>query len=165
VKPVRHGNIVDFGAFRLLALNFISKHQIPGYPTVEDGDLAEVCYQDARPPLLAFVHWGEEYTTVAGPNEHSAAANLLDCGVGAIIGAHSHRASSGIEITRGGDQQVTFSLGNLLFDQNRTVASGALLELRVFEQGTYATRLIRIPNLYDLGHDKLIDSSGIKKPD
>jgi poly-gamma-glutamate synthesis protein (capsule biosynthesis protein) len=151
VKPVRHGEIVDFGAFRLLALNFISKQQIAGFPTVKDGDLAQLCHRPARPPLLAFVHWGEEYSTIAGGDEYAAASHLADCGAVGIIGAHSHRASSTIEVTRGGAQQVTFSLGNLLFDQSGRVSSGAILELRVFEQGTFATRLIPIPNLYDLG--------------
>jgi AmmeMemoRadiSam system protein B len=151
IKPVRHGEMVDFGAFRLLALNFVSKQQIAGYPTVKDGDLAQLCHRPAQPPLLAFVHWGEEYSTIAGGDEYAAASQLADCGVVGIIGAHSHRASGAIETTRGGAQQVTFSLGNLLFDQNGRVSSGAILELRVFEQGTFATRLIPIPNLYDLG--------------
>ena len=44
---------------------------------------------------------------------------------------------------------MTFSLGNLLFDQRGARSSSALIELRVFEQGTYATRLIPAPNLYE----------------
>ena len=52
---------------------------------------------------------------------------------------------------QGGEYQMTYSLGNLLFDQTTDRSSGALLELRAFEQGTYATRLIPIPNLFELG--------------
>jgi poly-gamma-glutamate synthesis protein (capsule biosynthesis protein) len=157
IKPVRHNEIVDFGAFRLLALNFISKRQIEGFPTVGSGDLQAICQRDANPPLLAFVHWGREYTIAATNAEHEAASGLLDCGVQGIIGAHSHRASYRIEAVRGGAQQIAFSLGNLLFDQNGNVGSGALLELRVFQQGTFATRLVPIPNLYDLGHQVLLE--------
>jgi poly-gamma-glutamate synthesis protein (capsule biosynthesis protein) len=162
VKPLRHGEIADLGAFRLIALNFISKRQINGFPVVEEGDLAQICRQQARPPLLAFVHWGNEYSTTAGAAQYSTASQLLDCGVTGIIGAHSHRASAGVEAVRGGAQQITFSLGNLLFDQNGSVASGAVLELRVFEQGTFATRLISIPNLYDLGHDELLKRARVR---
>jgi len=157
IKPIRHGEIADLGAFRLLALNFISKRQISGFPTVEDGDLAKICQRESRPPLVAFVHWGREYSRQAGDAEYDAASQLLDCGVAAIIGAHSHKAGAGVESVRGGAQQITFSLGNFLFDQNGTVATGAILELRVFEQGTFATRFIPIPNLYDLGHNKLFE--------
>jgi AmmeMemoRadiSam system protein B len=151
IKPLQHDEIVDFGSFRLLALNFISKRQIPGYPTAREGDLAHICRLPARPPLLAFLHWGEEYHTVPGADEDAVASQLGDCGIGGIIGAHSHRASNAITLAHGGSVQMAFSLGNLLFDQNGGVSSGAILELRVFDQGTFTTRLIPIPNLYDIG--------------
>ncbi len=40
------------------------------------------------------------------------------------------------------------SLGNLLFDQTQRERGGALLEVRCFEQGTFATRVIPVGNLY-----------------
>jgi poly-gamma-glutamate synthesis protein (capsule biosynthesis protein) len=76
---------------------------------------------------------------------------MHSCGVSAIVGTHSHRASAQIEALQGGEYQLTFSLGNLLFDQRSERSSGALLELRVFEQGTFATRLVPVPNLYEFG--------------
>ena len=72
------------------------------------------------------------------------------CGVSAVVGAHSHLASRGIEAPQGGEYQMTFSLGNFLFDQRGPRSSSALVELRVFELGTFATRLIPAPNLYEL---------------
>jgi AmmeMemoRadiSam system protein B len=156
VRAIRHGEIADLGKFRLLALNFISKRQIPDFPIAQDSDLDELCQRPARPPLLAFVHWGHEYANAAGQSEDLIADRLLDCGVSAIIGAHSHRASTGIEVRHGGAQQVTYSLGNLVFDQNGSVASGAVLELRLFNQGTFATRLLPIANLYDLARRELM---------
>jgi len=45
---------------------------------------------------------------------------------------------------------MAYSLGNFLFDQGAAKASGRLLELRVFGQGTIAARLIELPNLFDL---------------
>ena len=109
----------------------------------------------ARPPLLAFVHWGQEYTTSAGAAEYAAAQAMQACGVGAIIGAHPHQAAARIEALQGGEYQLTYSLGNLLFDQTAGRSSGALLELRAFRQGTYATRLIPIPNLFELGVERM----------
>jgi AmmeMemoRadiSam system protein B len=160
VQALQHGEIADLGKFRLVTLNFVSKRQIPGFPVVQDGELNALCAHQARPPLLAFVHWGTEYDTVAGDSEHAIARQMLDCGVAGIIGAHSHRASTAIEATRGGAQQITYSLGNLLFDQNGSIGSGAILELRVFSQGTFATRLLPIADVYDLGRGLLPGATG-----
>jgi poly-gamma-glutamate synthesis protein (capsule biosynthesis protein) len=48
---------------------------------------------------------------------------------------------------------MLFSLGNLLFDQTSPRGSGALLEVRVFRQGTVAARVIPVPNLFELGRE------------
>ena len=66
VRALQHGEIADLGKFRLVTLNFVSKRQIPGFPVVQDGELNDLCAHQARPPLLAFLHWGTEYSTVAG---------------------------------------------------------------------------------------------------
>jgi poly-gamma-glutamate synthesis protein (capsule biosynthesis protein) len=44
---------------------------------------------------------------------------------------------------------LAYSLGNFLFDQRSEVASAAVLEVRVFEQGTYFARLVPIPNFFE----------------
>lgn len=152
IVPIRHGEIADLGAFRVLALNYVSKGTIPDFPMVRTGDLPGLCQQPAQPPLVAFVHWGEEFTTAPRALERAQAAVLADCGISAVVGAHSHQASGRIFQLAGGGQQLTYSLGNFLFDQHSPVGSGALLELRLFQQGTYATRLIPIPNLFDVGN-------------
>lgn len=56
---------------------------------------------------------------------------------------------------QGGEYQLTYSLGNLLFDQTASRGSGALLELRAFKQGTFATRLVPIANMFELGAERL----------
>jgi poly-gamma-glutamate synthesis protein (capsule biosynthesis protein) len=38
-----------------------------------------------------------------------------------------------------------------LFDQSASRASGALVEMRVFEQGTVFMRNIPLPNFFDMG--------------
>ena len=155
IVPIGHKEIVDVGPFRLLALNFIGKFDYRDYPVVKDHDLDGICTMQARPPLLAFVHWGQEYTNVAAPAQYAAAQAIRNCGVSAIIGAHPHQAATRIEALQGGEYMLTYSLGNLLFDQTATRSSGALLELRAFRQGTYAMRLIPIPDLFEFGVQRL----------
>jgi poly-gamma-glutamate synthesis protein (capsule biosynthesis protein) len=154
IAPIRNESIIDLGAFRLIGLNFISKATTPGFPMARESDLRAICDRPAKPPLLAFVHWGTEYTSALGTDERRIAGELRQCGVSAIIGAHSHQASGTIEAELGGAQQITYSLGNLLFDQKSPRGSGSLLELRVFNEGTFATRLIPMENLFDLGSRK-----------
>jgi poly-gamma-glutamate synthesis protein (capsule biosynthesis protein) len=155
IAPLGHEQIVDVGPFRLLGLNFIGKADYRGYPVVKENELDRLCRMSARPPLIAFVHWGEEYTDRAGPAEYAAAQAMQACGLAAVIGAHPHHAAAHIEAMQGGEYQLTYSLGNLLFDQAGERGSGALLELRAFKQGTFATRLIPIPNLFDFGLEQL----------
>jgi AmmeMemoRadiSam system protein B len=166
IVPLGHKEVIDLGPLRLLGLNFIGKFGYRDYPMVKDGDLEEVCQMTAQPPLLAFVHWGHEYTNTAGAPEYAAAQSLHECGVDAVIGSHSHQATPQIEAMEGGEYQLTYSLGNFLFDQMPNRTSGALLELRAFKQGTYATRLISIPNLFELAAERLqADQQGeIKSP-
>jgi poly-gamma-glutamate synthesis protein (capsule biosynthesis protein) len=110
-----------------------------------------LCSKEARPPLIVFIHWGEEFASAAGSDEYSVASTLHSCGVSAIIGTHSHVASSSVEALQGGEYQMTFSLGNLLFDQRTAPSSGALVEMRIFELGTYTTRIVPIPNFFERG--------------
>jgi AmmeMemoRadiSam system protein B len=149
VTPLKHGALTDFGAFRLLTLNFVGGKLI-GDAIADPGHLDWVCGLDAAPPLIAFVHWGSEYTIEAGAKERSIAQTLARCGVSLIIGGHSHQASGAIEPINGGRSQMVYSLGNFIFDQTAPRGTGSLLELRVFRQGTIAARLIPIPNLFEL---------------
>src|SRR5690606_21482057 len=116
----------------------------------DSADLDWVCALDAAPPLVAYVHWGPEYVTAAGEKERGIADALAQCGVSLIVGNHSHQAADSIEALRGGAVQTVYSLGNFIFDQTSPRGTGALLEVRAFEQGTIAARLIPIPNLFEL---------------
>ena len=51
----------------------------------------------------------------------------------------------------GGDVAEFYSLGNFLFDQSATRSSGAMVEMRIFEQGTIFMRTIPLPNFFDMG--------------
>lgn len=149
IQPLEHGVVRDMGTFRLLALNFVGGKFLTDAIANPD-QLDWVCGLHAAPPLVAFVHWGTEYVTTASDKEREIADALARCGVTLIVGAHSHQASASIEPLRGGAAQMVYSLGNFIFDQSAPRGSGALLEMRVFKQGTVAARLIPIPNLFDL---------------
>jgi Bacterial capsule synthesis protein PGA_cap/Memo-like protein len=156
INPLLHMRPVEFGQMGVVAINFIGARDYKGYPVIKsDAELQKLCDTRSRSPLIAFVHWGDEYRRDANPAQYGAAEALHKCGVGIIIGAHSHQASRGIEAPRGGEYLMLGSLGNLLFDQRGGQVSGALLELRRFAKGTVATRLIPIPNLYELAFDHI----------
>ncbi len=147
LQVLSHGAVADLGPVRVLALNFL-----PGRDphVLNISDMGNLCSLDARAPLIAFVHWGVEYTSKPSVAEQLLADRFAACGFSALIGGHSHRADTTLRLSLG-QMQWAFSLGNLLFDQNASRASGQLAELRVFEQGTVALRLITLPNLFELG--------------
>lgn len=152
IVPLLQGEVADLGPVRIAALNFVGRGDRIGYPVVGPGDLDRLCQDPARPPLVAFVHWGHEYVTEIGPDQDAAARDLARCGVAAVVGAHSHRSVEGISAPEGGAYAVVGSLGNMLFDQTSPRGSGTLLEVRRFRQGTLALRLLPLPNLFDLAN-------------
>lgn len=154
IAPLEHLVPVDLGAFRLVAINYIGVGDFKRYPAARmpEGNRSDVdalCRMALRPPVLAMVHWGEEYTDAGGAREQAIARDLARCGISAIIGAHSHKASPKPELSSSGDQVTVYSVGNLIFDQFSSTSSGALAELRVFARGTFALRVVPIPNLYE----------------
>jgi AmmeMemoRadiSam system protein B len=171
IAPLLHMQPVDLGPLGLpmgvVAVNFIGANDYRHYPVAKSAaDVQSLCRMPARAPLIALVHWGEEYTRAARPADLAIAQALHGCGVAAVVGAHSHQAAPGIDALQGGEFQATFSLGNLLFDQKSDRASSALLELRRFKQGTFATRLIALPNLFELANGELARKAGAgRSPD
>lgn len=155
ITTLPHGAPKDFGPFRLVALTDLSNAGPVFTDRLTAQEIEQLPVANLPAPLVAFVHWGQD--GVRDPSEREAyLAGLLNRqAVSAIIGAHSHVASESITVIGGGETQVIHSLGNFIFDQNGPKASGALLEVTFFEQGTFATRLVPIPNLYDLATQRV----------
>ncbi|SHI08005.1 AmmeMemoRadiSam system protein B [Bradyrhizobium erythrophlei] len=149
IQSAQHMSVVDLGAFRMVAINFIRGRTVAGYPFAGINDIQQLCRRPTSPPLIAFVHWGEEYTSGLPSDLMRISEALHDCGVSLIIGAHSHQASAHPVSVHAGQIQVVFSLGNLLFDQRSSLTSGAILELRIFKQRTMATRMRRVLNFFN----------------
>jgi AmmeMemoRadiSam system protein B len=150
IRPSEHMRVLDMGTFRLIALNFIGTRAYTRYPVIREGDIESICRMAIKPPVVALVHWGEEYTSEANPLVIRDAEAIHNCGITVIVGAHSHQAVTRPIAMWGGEFQMVYSLGNLLFDQRSPRASSAILELRIFNQGTVATRIIPAPNLFDI---------------
>ncbi len=117
-------------------------------------DLLRLPLQPTEPPDLVFMHWGREFVTMPGQRERALAHSLQAAGVPMIVGAHPHRASRRIEVLGGLDAVRVYSLGNFVFDQRAPRASGAVLQVSQFEQGTRALRLIPLPDVFELGRSR-----------
>jgi poly-gamma-glutamate synthesis protein (capsule biosynthesis protein) len=159
IRPVQNMECLDVGSFRMIALNFVGDGDHRGYPVVKKTgdpnapidavDRGRILRAEGAPPIVAFAHWGREYTSEAGELETAIAEDLARCGVTLVVGAHSHQASH-LELTAEGQALMLYSLGNLLFDQTSPKGAGAMLEVRTFSQGTMAVRTFPIPNMYEL---------------
>lgn len=112
--------------------------------------LNNVVETDASIPVVALLHWGKEFSVNPGERERWLSDELRKRGVTVIVGSHPHAASETVQILGGGETIVFYSVGNFLFDQNIDFSSGALVEMRIFPQGTVFARQIPLPHLFDI---------------
>ena len=148
IRVLRHGDVQDLGPFREVALTDLNSSGERHTDLISRDDIERLAQASAAPPLFAFLHWGTEYEERPGARELELTDGLRRSAVSLIVGAHPHRASQAIESLAGGQAQLVYSLGNFLFDQRSELVSGALLEVTLFDQGTFFTRLIPLPNFY-----------------
>jgi poly-gamma-glutamate synthesis protein (capsule biosynthesis protein) len=149
IKVLDGVEAVDLGPLRFVALTDLDNAGQPARGLVSDADLEAITRSEAAPPLAAFMHWGTEYGLIPGEREDDLIGALRRAAVSLIVGAHPHVASERLVALAGGESLLAYSLGNFLFDQPGTSVSGAVLEVRFFDQGTFFARLIPIPNLYE----------------
>lgn len=81
-------------------------------------------------PILVYIHWGTEGSTLASPAQKKLAKDLEDAGAQLIIGHHTHTLQP-ILITE--NSLVAFSLGNFVFDLpwSNTNKESVILEICV----------------------------------
>jgi poly-gamma-glutamate synthesis protein (capsule biosynthesis protein) len=152
IKVLRHGDIDDFGSFRVVALTDLDNKKKPFQNRIGEDDLQRIGRSDALPPLIAFLHWGKEYEDAPDARQTALADSLRRDGVSLIVGAHSHRALPNFDALAGGQTGVAYGLGNFIFDQFEPPSSDALLEVRFFPQGTFFARLVPMPDFYQMAH-------------
>lgn len=144
------GERIDVGGLAVVGLTDLDSNGPPYTDLVTPELLDRLMVEDATRPVVAFVHWGREYEAAPGPREAMLAEEMRLRGAALIAGAHPHVADGRLATLGGGDTLMAYSLGNFLFDQSAATASGTLLEVRVFAQGTVFARLVELPNLFDL---------------
>ena len=144
------GERIDIGGLSVIGLTDLDSNGPPYTGLVTPDLLDRLIVADAARPVAAFVHWGREYVTEPSAREAALAEEMRLRGTTLIAGAHPHVADGRLATLGGGETLMAYSLGNFLFDQPAATASGTLLEVRVFEQGTVFARLIELPNLFDL---------------
>lgn len=151
VRALPNGKPVEFDDFVLFAATDI-RSTGTRQKELLSGDTLDALYEySGAKPVIAFLHWGEEYEPEPTGRAQWLAEELRRRGASLVIGAHPHVRSTGIETLSGGDAAMIYSLGNFLFDQTSRVSSGALAEVRVFSQGTLFVRQISIPDYYEMG--------------
>ena len=141
---------LDIGRLTLVGLTDLDSNGPPYVDLIDDDLLDRLIITDATRPVVALAHWGREYATEPAQREIDLAEDMRLRGASLIVGAHPHVADGKLTALGSGETLLAYSLGNFLFDQTSQTSSGALLELRVFEQGTYFARLLPLPNLFDL---------------
>jgi poly-gamma-glutamate synthesis protein (capsule biosynthesis protein) len=144
------GERLDIGRLSIVGLSDLDSNGPPYTGLVTPQLLDRLIVEDATRPVIAFTHWGREYVTQPSARETELAEEMRLRGATVIAGAHPHVADGRLATLGGGETIMAYSLGNFLFDQTATNASGKLLELRAFKQGTVYARLIDLPNLFDL---------------
>jgi AmmeMemoRadiSam system protein B len=138
IACLEQGRVLDLGDFYLAGFTDLNNQSEAKAGRLTREDLKCLGQVKKDKPLFAFLHWGLEFARQAGPREESLAGLLEDMGVEVVIGCHAHRAGS-LEGNRKSCR--VFSLGNFIFDQDRTRTSGILLEAVFFPQGTYFLRV------------------------
>ena len=147
LQVLEHGQPQTIGALRVSAWTDLDNQPTPRRELIR----LPMLPPGAPVPELALLHWGREFVTTPGERERALARSLQAAGVSMVVGAHPHRASRRIELLGGLDAVVVHSLGNFVFDQRAPRASGAVLQISRFEQGTRALRLIALPDVFELG--------------
>lgn len=77
--------------------------------------------------VIAYVHWGTEYSDVLEPVQEETAREYIDAGADAIIGAHPH-CLQGIDYYNGAP--IFYSLGNYWF--NSKTLDTMLVQLHIY---------------------------------
>lgn len=99
-------------------VNLLYKDYATGYQQIDkEGIQATLQAVQAQQPdvVVALLHWGSEHKSIISDNQKEIKKLMLEGGVDAIIGTHSHYVQT-IEYDREQGTVVAYSLGDLLGD-------------------------------------------------
>lgn len=88
----------------------------PGYSAYDYDDASkQIAENNDSDLIVAYLHFGNEYSTSPNENQVKIAHELIDLGADVVIGSHPH-VPQGIEMYNG--KPIFYSLGNFIFDQS-----------------------------------------------
>ena len=126
-------------------------------PGLADDNSARITAQVRRAKsradiVVAFFHWGVEYTYQASSRQRRAARAAISAGASIVVGAHPHVLQPVEEVD---GALVAWSLGNLVFKSRLPSRRTAMLSVTIAPDGTVGWQL----------HPYVIGDDGIPRPD
>ena len=126
-------------------VNLLYLDYATGYQKIdEDGIKATLAAIESQKPdvTIALLHWGSEHKSIISDNQQEIRKLMLDGGVDAIIGTHSHYVQS-VEYDPEAGTVVAYSLGDLLGNATATDTNySILLQLEITKD--HATGITKI---------------------
>lgn len=87
--------------------------------------------------VIAFVHWGTEYSTKLEKTQKQQARDYIDAGADVVVGAHTH-CLQGIGFYK--EKPIFYSLGNFWFNEKTLYTT--LLQLKIRQDGGIEARML-----------------------
>ena len=116
------------------AVNLLYKDYASTYQTIDETGIKSVlqAVEDQQPDItIALLHWGSEYNSIISTRQEKIAKLMIENGVDAIIGTHSHYVQE-IVYDRENSNVIAYSLGDLYGDASKTGTNySILLELEI----------------------------------
>ena len=109
------------------------------YQTIDTAGITAVlqAVADQKPDItIALLHWGSEYNSIISARQETIATLMMDNGVDAIIGTHSHYVQQ-IHYDQENSRVIAYSLGDLYGNAEKTGTNySILLELEITRDNT-----------------------------
>lgn len=106
--------------------------------------------------VIAYVHWGTEYSTELEEAQLEQGKEYIDAGADAVVGAHTH-CLQGIGSYKGAP--IIYSLGNFWFNEKTLYTT--VLEINITSEGALSARML--PCLQSGKETKLLGKEKKKK--
>jgi poly-gamma-glutamate synthesis protein (capsule biosynthesis protein) len=153
IEVLEHGKLGVLPGMQVGALRDMQNRPRFRSELITSKDIESIRIQAQGRPWAAFMHWGREFEPQPGSRDLQLSIAIQRAGAKLIIGAHPHRASTELIGLAGGHALLAYSLGNFIFDQRGPKVSGCVLQITLFEQGTFWARLVPIPSVFELGSE------------
>ena len=119
-------------------VNLLYKDYNSAYQQVDTQGIKEILQdvQDQKPDVtIALLHWGSEYNSKISTTQETITKLMLEQGVDAIIGSHSHYVQKAVFDPNKGTL-VAYSLGDFFGDaENAGTDYSVLLDLEITKNG------------------------------